>query len=133
MLAVSSADAVRQSPLALVVIDDLTLQARACRVLHARGYETVAVASTAVVRPLLARLAPDVVLLDTQRDAVAIAKLLVELANERDAPAAVLLTDDVAWLGARFGLLSLRLPSDAELARGVDRSVRERLRPLPPR
>jgi len=132
MLAAST-EASPARPVALVVIQEPSQQARACRVLRGRGYETIAVGTTEVARALLQRMTPDVVLLDTEREAVSIAKLLVELSNDRDAPAAVLLTDDVAWLGARFGLISLRLPSDAALGRGVDRSVRRHLRPMPPR
>ncbi len=136
MQAVRVGQAPDHSPLAIVVHQDDVMRDAAQRALRALGYRTFAIESVCADPDSLDGLKPAVVVLDIRRAQLFAARTLVALSKHASAPPVVLVGDGAegAWLGARFGLLTVVWnAADRELASAVERSRLHRLQPRAPR
>jgi DNA-binding NtrC family response regulator len=122
-------------PVALVVYREDDARAVVAHILRDEGYVTLAVDSLRGAELSLERVKADVVVLDACHDLFTVTKWLVALSQSASAPPVLLVAhdDDVAWIAARFRLLSIDGATRAwSFAQAVRQTVREERRPQAP-
>src|SRR5689334_5802308 len=117
----------------LVVDDEEAVRQVLAILLEQEGYEAHAVATLEEARTEVARLKPDLLILDITLGAMSGAELLAELAREERAPVTVIVSGTVSSfeLALRYGVPLVRKPFDVDvLMEAVDGALARGSRPV---